>query len=154
MKTSTEQPPNSHSPSNVASPSRARRRRSAPRGRRGIGVHWHRRGEWRSVVTGGVATPRARSTRGAWTSFAAIAAVGVIAGAAIGAGAMRLGWLPATGATPIVLAALVLAASGAIALLACCAEIDSVVDREREHDHDREREHDLTHDTLTDRDGT
>lgn len=107
-----------------------RRRRSTPRGRREIGAHWHRRGEWRSVVTGGVAQPKSSTKRSAWMSIASVAAIATVAGAAIGIGATRLGWLPATGATPIVLAAVAFAASGAFAILACCVEIDSVVDRD------------------------
>jgi len=122
MKTPTDQPLNS--------PPVTRRRRSTPRGRREIGARWHRRGEWRSVVTGGVAQPGSRTRRSAWMSIASVSAVATVAGAAIGVGATRLGWLPATGATPLVLAALAFAASGAFAIIACCVEIDSVIDRD------------------------
>jgi hypothetical protein len=128
MKTPTDQPLDTPPLSPALPPTR--RRRSTPRGRRGIGAQWHRRGEWRSVVTGGVAQPGSRTPRSAWMSVASIAAVATVAGAAIGIGATRLGWLPSTGATPIVLAALAFAASGAFAIIACCVEIDSVVDRD------------------------
>ena len=144
MKTQTDQPLNLSTLSSTLSPtlsptlSTKRRRRSTPRGRRGIGAHWHSRGEWRAVVTGGVAPPTTRTPRGAWISLASIAAVATMAGAAIGIGATRLGWLPATGATPIVLAALAFAASGAFAIIACCVEIDSVVDRDIDRDTDRD----------------
>ena len=142
MKTQTDQPLNSPSLSSAFPP--ARRRRSTPHGRRGIGAHWHRRGEWRSVVTGGVAQPTARTPRSAWLSLASIAAVATVAGAAIGIGATRLGWLPATGATPIVLAALAFAASGAFAIIACCVEIDGAVERDVGRDRDRDEPADKT----------
>ncbi|MEY3142040.1 MAG: hypothetical protein RLY21_533 [Planctomycetota bacterium] len=136
MNTTNTEPPTlepSDAPS-AAPRAGTRRRRSTPRGRREIGAHWHRRGEWRSFVTGGVAQPKSHTTRSAWMSIASVAAVATVAGAAIGIGATRLGWLPSTGATPIVLAALAFAASGAFAILACCVEIDSVIDRDGRND--------------------
>lgn len=136
MNTSNTQPP-TLDPAPAPTPRGiTRRRRSTPRSRREIGAHWHRRGEWRSVVTGGVAQPNSRTPRRAWMSVASITAIATVAGAAIGIGATRLGWLPSTGATPIILAALAFAASGAFAILACCIEIDTVLDREDRTDPD------------------
>jgi hypothetical protein len=59
-------------------------------------------------------------------SLVSIAAIATVAGAAIGIGATRLGWLPATGAAPIALAIIAFVASGVFAIVACCAEIDGV----------------------------
>ena len=128
MNTSNLEPPTL----DPALPARSvtRRRRNAPRVRRGIGAHWHRRGEWRSVVTGGVAQPRSSRSGRNWMSIAALAAVATIAGVAVGVGAMRLGWIPATGAMTFTLVTLAFVATSAFAILACCIEIDGVLDRE------------------------
>lgn len=128
MNTSNLEPPTRE----PAPPTRSvtRRRRNAPRVRRGIGAHWHRRGEWRSVVTGGVAQPRSSRSGRNWMSIAALAAVATIAGVAVGVGGIRLGWLPATGAMTFTLVTLAFVATGAFAILACCIELDSALDRE------------------------
>lgn len=109
-------------------------------------------------MTGGVAEPRSRTLRRAWLSAASIAAVATVAGTVVGIAATRLGWLPATGATPVALAVIALAACGAFAILACSVEIDSAIGRDaggnedRNEDRHEDRHEDRNEDRNEDRD--
>jgi hypothetical protein len=107
---------------------RERRRCTLPRGRRAIGARWYSRGDWRNELsdfaTGGVSRPVTDSPGEDWLRMTAAGAIGLVAGVVLAIGAIRLGFLPSSGPVPMVVAALAFAASGAFALVACCAEID------------------------------
>lgn len=109
-------------------PRRERRRCPLPRGRRAIGTRWYSRGDWRDelsdLATGGVSRPAKDSPGEDWLRLAAAGAIGLVVGAVLAIGAIRLGFLPSSGPVPMVVAALAFAASGAFALVACCAELD------------------------------
>lgn len=111
---------------------RERRRCTLPRGRRVIGARWYSRGDWRNelsdLATGGVSRPAKDSPGEDWLRMTAAGAIGLVVGAVLAIGAIRLGFLPSKGPVPMVVAALAFAASGAFALVACCAELDDASD--------------------------
>jgi len=117
---------------------RERRRCPLPRGRRAIGARWYSRGDWRDglsdLATGGVSRPAKDSPSADWPRMTAAAAIGLVAGVVLAIGAIRLGFLPSSGPVPMVVAALAFAASGAFALVACCAEIDDATDEPSRRD--------------------
>jgi hypothetical protein len=111
---------------------RDRRRCTLPRGRRAIGARWYRRGDWRNelsdLATGGMSRSSQDSRVEDWPWMTAAGAIGLVAGTGLAIGAIRLGLLPSEGPVPMIVAALAFAASGAFALVACCAEIDDATD--------------------------
>jgi len=121
-----------------ALPMRERRRCALRRGRGAIGARWYRRGDWRSelsdLATGGMSRPSKDSGVEDWPWMTAAGAIGLVAGTGLAIGAIRLGLIPSDGPVPTIVAALAFAASGAFALVACCAEIDDATDERSRRD--------------------